>query len=637
MGVVNWVALAVAAAICLALAIQLRARIAALRLCEAERSRLASRLDTAQKVGGLGVWDAWEGSSDVQWSAGHHAIFGTTPETFTPTYEAFLEFVHPEDRDGVASVLGKMEADGLTGIEYRIVRRDGGIRYIRQTWEIQADAATGARRALGACLDITEWRQREEDLRLYRSIIEASREAICIVDPHGRFTFVNKATEELFGRPLAEATHLTFRDYCEPEHVAVAEAGLARAMIHGETWQGSVDAIDARGRRFPLWIHADSLRDSRGNLAWGFAVMHDLTAIRRAEDALRESEERYRSVVFNLEEGIVLRTREGNVVAANPSADRINVNFEQARGVDGGDPDWEAIHEDGSPVDIKTEQPALVALRTGKRQTGIIMGFRRADRTLSWFSINCQPLIRVGESEPYAVVSSFTDITEIKRVERELRATLREKQGLLMEIHHRVKNNLQVITSLLRLESGRAAEAPVRGVLNDMQARVRAMGVLHETLYRSGEFGKVDLKPYLTQLVDQFFQGQARSSAVRSVTEISSAFVAVEQAIPCGLLLNELLTNSLKHGFPDGRPGEVRVSLDIDEGHLRLRVSDNGVGLPSDFEARRTVSLGLQLVGDLARQLGGALEVGPGPGACFSVRFKPKETLHDAGAAESRV
>ena len=204
-----------------------------------------------------------------------------------------------------------------------------------------------------------------------------------------------------------------------------------------------------------------------------------------------------------------------------------------------------------------------------------------------------------------------------------LRASLNEKEALLKEVHHRVKNNLQVIMSLLRLEGGRTAAEATKLVLRDMQGRIRSMALLHEALYRSGNYARVDLAEYLRDLVTQLFRAQSVDPAgVRLVLDLSRVRLDIDRAIPCGLIVNELVTNSLKHAFASGRQGEVSVSLERDSsGRARLSVSDTGPGLPEDFDARRSKSLGMQLVGDLSRQLGGQLEIRPGPGASFSVIF----------------
>jgi PAS domain S-box-containing protein len=207
-----------------------------------------------------------------------------------------------------------------------------------------------------------------------------------------------------------------------------------------------------------------------------------------------------------------------------------------------------------------------------------------------------------------------TDITPLKQFEEKLQYLLTEKTGLLNEVHHRVKNNLQVITSLLRLEAGRSDQENTNAVLIEMQARIRAMALLHESLYRSGIFASIDLGAYLSQVVSQALRAQVgKAGAVRLQLELVVAQVNMDQAMPCGLLVNELISNCLKHAFPHERGGQLRVSLQAidDANHLQLIVSDNGVGLPDDFETRCESSLGVQLARDLAMQIGGSLEVTP--------------------------
>ncbi|MDC8774120.1 histidine kinase dimerization/phosphoacceptor domain -containing protein [Roseateles albus] len=224
------------------------------------------------------------------------------------------------------------------------------------------------------------------------------------------------------------------------------------------------------------------------------------------------------------------------------------------------------------------------------------------------------------------------DVTAQKLAQQVLQTSLNEKVALLNEVHHRVKNNLQVITSLLRLEARRSAEPGVKTVLEEMQARIRSMSLLHESLYRSGIFAAVDLAKYLRQLTGEAFRAQAPDGGMlRLVLDLSPLRMNMDQAMPCGLLVNELISNCLKHGFPPGSQGEVLVSLQplADTDYWRLQVSDTGLGLPADFEVRRKTSLGLQLASDLARQLGGELEIGPGPGASLGVSFKVQQVAQE--------
>jgi PAS domain S-box-containing protein len=214
------------------------------------------------------------------------------------------------------------------------------------------------------------------------------------------------------------------------------------------------------------------------------------------------------------------------------------------------------------------------------------------------------------------------DITERTRAEAQIRASLHEKEILLREIHHRVKNNLQVIASLVNLQADQITDERTRGLLFDTQSRVQAIALIHEKLYQSASLAEINLGDYLRELVENLFRSYS-PVAVEYEVLVAPVSVSIDTAMPCGLIASELISNCLKHAFPDGRAGRVRVALDATEsGVFALVVQDDGVGLPSNFESRRAESLGLQLVDTLARQLGAFLRVESDGGTTFQLRFQ---------------
>ena len=231
--------------------------------------------------------------------------------------------------------------------------------------------------------------------------------------------------------------------------------------------------------------------------------------------------------------------------------------------------------------------------------------------------------------KPDHFVAAFLEITKRKEAEELLNQSLREKESLLKEIHHRVKNNLQIVSSLLRLQAGRIDNPIAKTALQDMQHRIHSMALIHEHLYRSENLASVDLADYLKSLCQQLFRALGVTpGGIQLDLALALVRVEIEQAIPCGLLVNELVSNAFKHAFPHGRRGVLRVELEAlaDGPGWRLRVADNGVGLPPDFDLTNLTSLGLKLVSDLTHQLGGRLEVGRGPGAVFEVVCRPRGT-----------
>jgi two-component sensor histidine kinase len=216
------------------------------------------------------------------------------------------------------------------------------------------------------------------------------------------------------------------------------------------------------------------------------------------------------------------------------------------------------------------------------------------------------------------------DISRLKRTEEHLRASLQEKEVLMQEIHHRVKNNLQVISSLINLQADTLNQPALRRSLDDVRDRIHTMALVHEKLYQSSDLARLNFAEYAASLLDYLWRAHGAPAArVRLTLATQPVTLPVGAAVSCGLILNELATNALKHAFPDGSEGEVTVGLAEDPANNRicLQVRDNGVGLPAGLNWRESRSLGLRLVQLLASQIEGTVEVGPGPGAEFRVAF----------------
>jgi two-component sensor histidine kinase len=206
-------------------------------------------------------------------------------------------------------------------------------------------------------------------------------------------------------------------------------------------------------------------------------------------------------------------------------------------------------------------------------------------------------------------------------------ASLQEKEVLLKEIHHRVKNNLQVISSLLNLQSAHVEDPQATEIFQDSQNRIRSMALVHEKLYQSQDLARVDLAEYIRNLATYLFRAySANATGVTLDIQADDVFLTIDTAVPCGLILNELISNALKHAFPDGQAGEICVKLHANGDHqVTLSVADTGVGLPKDLDLNTTTSLGLQLVHTLADQLDGHIELNGTRGTEFNITFAISE------------
>ena len=215
------------------------------------------------------------------------------------------------------------------------------------------------------------------------------------------------------------------------------------------------------------------------------------------------------------------------------------------------------------------------------------------------------------------------DVTERVRNEERIRASLREKEALLKEIHHRVKNNLQVVSSLLGLQSRAVVDAETRKMFLESQDRVHSMALLHESLYQSHNLSQINFPEYIRQLAAHLFHSYGvAAERIHLETDLDDLSLHLDAAVPCGLIINELISNSLKYAFPDGREGQIRIELrGLSDGTTRLVVADNGIGLRADIDWVNSRSLGLRLVRTLAQQLGGQLQVNTSQGMEVQLAF----------------
>jgi len=216
------------------------------------------------------------------------------------------------------------------------------------------------------------------------------------------------------------------------------------------------------------------------------------------------------------------------------------------------------------------------------------------------------------------------EITDRKAAEEKLKASLEEKEVLLREIHHRVKNNLQIVSSLLYLQSKSATDEAAIEAFKESQNRIKSMALLHEKLYRSSNMAKIDFAEYIKNLVSYLHQSYGASSRkIELKINIDNVLLGIDTAIPCGLIISELVSNSLKHAFPEGASGEIRVELhSVEDNGFKMIISDNGIGLKKDSDSRAGSTLGLQLVNALVKQIDGSLKLDSSHGTTFEIDFR---------------
>jgi PAS domain S-box-containing protein len=278
------------------------------------------------------------------------------------------------------------------------------------------------------------------------------------------------------------------------------------------------------------------------------------------------------------------------------------------------------------------ENSVLIApLRTGDTLAGLAKISRPSERSyseddLKIFNALVQQL-SLARTNAYHYQQAQNEISERKRVEKIITDSLKEKELLIKEIHHRVKNNLQIISSLLKLQSGYIKDKEALEMLVESRNRIQSMAMVHQKLYQSKDLSKINFQEYINQLLAHLFQVyKVDNNLIALNVNARDIKVGVDTAIPCGLVINELVSNSLKHAFPGGRKGKIEIEMN-ETGPLNyiLSVSDNGIGFPKDIDFRNTVSLGMQLIITLSEQLDGKINLMNGKGTKFVITFQEQD------------
>jgi PAS domain S-box-containing protein len=334
----------------------------------------------------------------------------------------------------------------------------------------------------------------------------------------------------------------------------------------------------------------------------------------QAEEALRESEARYRSLFENNHAVMLLIDPDNAAITdANPAACAYY--------------GWSREELKKRRIDeINTltskEVSAEMQLALSEKRNQFFFKHRRADGTIRDVEVYSGPILLKGKFLLYSIVH---DITERKQAEEKILASLREKEILLMEVHHRVKNNMQVISGLLDLQASSSGNPELIERLNESQSRIRSMALIHEKLYESKDFARIDLAGYVRTLSQDLFQSYKINPGKIDliVQPDGDVYVDINKAIPCGLILNELISNALKHAFPRDRHGELQIIIrETKNTEIEILLRDNGLGLPDDVDIHQPRTVGLHLVNGLVKnQLDGQMEVRRDNGTEFRIKF----------------
>jgi len=450
----------------------------------------------------------------------------------------------------------------------------------------------------------------------FQLLVDSVRDyAIYMLDPRGNIVSWNAGAQRIKGYTAEEVIGHHFSMLYSPEDIALKlpQQELEQAARTGrcemQGWR-----FGRGGKRFMAHVVITAITDNTGQLS-GFAkITRDISTHHHAE-------QRFQQVVESAPNAMVMINAHGTIELVNAQAERV---FGYTRS--------ELV---GQQVELLVPQ-RFAQMHPAVRNTffhdplsrpmgqGRDLYARRKDGSEFPVEIGLNP---IETDEGTKVLSAIVDISDRKQKEQKIQAALEEKNILLGEIHHRVKNNLQIVHSLLDLQSSRISDPVALEMLRDSQNRIRSMALIHQSLYLSNDFARVNIGNVLEALIPTLMESYSVDhSRIRYSLTSTDVLLPINLAIPCGLIINELIANALKHAFPDQRNGMISVELAHSDGNnVLLAVSDDGIGIDAHIDLQKTDTLGLQLVHLLADQLGATLTINRAKPTRFELHFSQRE------------
>jgi PAS domain S-box-containing protein len=446
----------------------------------------------------------------------------------------------------------------------------------------------------------------------FRRTVEASPNlAIFMLDLDGNVSgwtdeaerFASYGANEIVGRHISAMFTENDRRLGKP--LELLETARTKGRGTSEGWRMRKD-----GSRFWAIVIVDAIHDANGNLLGFVNVTRDMSRERRPDD-------RFRQVVESAPNAMVLVNADGCMEMVNTAAELV---FGYGREEMLGQPVEMLVPPRSRDAHLGLRGAFLASPQTRPMGAGRDLYALRKDG--SEFPVEIG-LNLIETNEGILILSAIVDITDRKQKEERVASALKEKDLMLGEIHHRVKNNLQVLYSLLAMQTSSVEDKAAVNVLRESQNRVKSMALIHQRLYESADLVHVDFRVFLEEFIPELLASYGSDPGLISVSVTGvEAPLPISMAIPCGLVVNELVSNALKHGFPDNRRGRIEIDLVTEPNAIVvLSVSDDGIGIPNELDLERTGTLGLQLVTSLATQLGAKIAIHRSRPTRFELRF----------------
>ncbi|MCC5915270.1 MAG: PAS domain S-box protein [Balneolaceae bacterium] len=571
------------------------------------------------------VWEADADTFEFKYiSPQVERILGYSADEWCSVPDFWESKIIKEDRKEAIEFCQKETQAGKDHVfEYRMFNADGEIVWVRDKVTV-LDLEDGTRLLRGLILDITDQKNQEEKLQKsearLKGIVESPTNYLIRIDIDCHYTFYNQNYFREFGWTYGvdDLTGIHYGESVMPYHRELIES-VGRNAVNSPNKVFQVE-LDKRGRsgaiKTTLWsMHC--IADSDNNPSEIQCVGIDITDRQRAMELLELNERKYKSMVQDGSDIIGILDDLGNYNYVCPSVERV-LGYKPSDLV--GENCMQYIHPDDQDRFIEI----LKDLPEKKRFTIDPYRFKAADG--SWFWLETSVTNLMDDPAFRGVIANSRDITQQVEREEQIRSSLDEKKELLAEKHHRVKNNLAVVSSMMQLQAYEETDFEMERKLYDSMSRIKTMATIHELLYKSQSFSKLNFPEMVEQLIHSIDETFSRDTEVDIQIDTPSVELNINQAIPCSLIINEIVTNIYKHAFEGREKGRIQTCITIDGDFLTLLIEDDGVGFKPKVEPEKGSSLGMQLIRVLSQQLGGTFSFdSTASGVTFKLIFERSE------------